>query len=147
VTLSGLTLIALGCASFVTVDQHPSVLSYALRVIPIGLGMGLFNAANNSSVLNAVAHRQLAQASALLSLVRTLGQTTGVPLIAAVFSVAALGHVATGRTQALITLPHDALLRGIHMAFAIATFFVALSIAAASIEIARRVVRAPRTGV
>jgi EmrB/QacA subfamily drug resistance transporter len=147
VTLSGLTLIALGCASFVTVDQHPSVLSYALRVIPIGLGMGLFNAANNSSVLNAVAHRQLGQASALLSLVRTLGQTTGVPLIAAVFSVAALGHVATGRPQALLALPHDALLHGIHMAFAIATLFVALSIAAASIEIARRVVRAPRTGV
>jgi MFS family permease len=135
VTVSGLTLIALGCASFLTIDQHPGVLGYALRMIPIGCGMGLFNAANNSSVLNAVAREQLGIASALLSLVRTLGQTTGVPVLAAVFSLAALGHVVTGKPPALLTLPADALVHGIHFAFGVAMLFVLCAIAIATLRI------------
>src|SRR6185312_150397 len=100
ITIAGLFLIALGCASFVAVDQHLGLAGYAVRVVPIGIGMGLFNAANNSSILNSVARERLGLASALLSLIRTLGQTTGVPLIPAVFSMAALGHVAAGEHSA-----------------------------------------------
>jgi MFS family permease len=142
VTVTGLSLIALGCASFVTVNQHPGVMGYALRVVPIGFGMGLFNAANNSSVLNAVGREHLGIASALLSLVRTLGQTTGVPLIAAVFSIAALGHAAVGQPHALLNLPPEALLRGIHFAFGAATGLVLCGIAAAVLELARQRSRA-----
>jgi EmrB/QacA subfamily drug resistance transporter len=131
VTVSGLTLIALGSASFITMDAHPGVLGFALRVIPIGTGMGLFNAANNSSVLNAVTREQLGIASALLSLVRTLGQTTGVPLLAAVFTLAALGHATSGKPHALLSLPTDTLLHGMHVAFGAAAVFVGGAIWAA----------------
>lgn len=117
VAIAGLTLVALGCLSFVTVDERITVLGYALRVAPLGVGMGLFNAANNTIVLNAVAREQLSIASALLSLMRTLGQTTGVPLIATVFSLAALGHAGSGQHPALLTLSADALVRGTHWAF------------------------------
>ena len=138
VTITGLMLIALGCASFITIDQHPGVLGYALRVVPIGFGMGLFNAANNSSVLNAVAREQLSIASALLSLMRTLGQTTGVPLIAAMFSLAALGQAGAGVRHAILDLPVAALLRGIHFAFAVATGLVVCGIVSAAWEYAHR---------
>ena len=138
VTIAGLSLIALGCASFVTVDQHLGVIGYTLRVVPIGFGMGLFNAANNSSVLNAVAREQLGIASALLSLMRTLGQTTGVPLIAAVFSLAALGHAASTQRADLLHLPPEALLRGMHFAFGAATCFVLCGIASAMHTLVRR---------
>ena len=138
VTLSGLSLIALGCASFVTVSQHPGLAGYAMRVAPIGFGMGLFNAANNSSVLNAVAREQLGIASALLSLMRTLGQTTGVPVIAAVFALAALGHTAPAQRAALLQLSPEALLRGMHLAFGAATCFVLCGIASAMHNLVRR---------
>jgi MFS family permease len=138
VTMAGLSLIALGCGSFVTVDQHVSVLGYALRVVPIGFGMGLFNAANNSSVLNAVPRQQLGLASALLSLMRTLGQTTGVPVFAAIFSLAALGHTVAGNPRALLNLPPEALLRGMHFALGAAAGLVMCGIASAAFEYAHR---------
>jgi len=134
VTVAGLSLIALGCAAFVTADQHLGVLGYALRVAPIGFGMGLFNAANNSGVLNAVPREQLGLASALLSLMRTLGQTTGVPLIAAIFSLAALGHAVAGNPHALLNSPPEALLRGMHFALGAAACLVMCGIASAAFE-------------
>jgi EmrB/QacA subfamily drug resistance transporter len=117
VALSGLLLVALGCVLFASIDEHVTVWGFAFRVAPVGLGMGLFNAANNSSVLNAVPRDQLGIASAMLSLMRTLGQTTGVPVIASIFSLVAMGETSGGRHHALLTLPAESLLRGLHWAF------------------------------
>jgi Na+/melibiose symporter-like transporter len=137
VALTGLALIACGCLLFVTVDDQVTVWGYAMRVAPIGVGMGLFNAANNSSVLNAVSRDQLGIASALMSLMRTLGQTMGVPLIAAAFSLAALGHAGSGQHQALLTLPAASLLRGTHWAFFVAGCILLAALAAGAWESAR----------
>jgi len=117
VALTGLLVVALGCLLFATIEAHVSIWGFAWRVAPVGLGMGLFNAANNSSVLNAVSREQLGIASALLSLMRTLGQTTGVPVIASIFSLVAMGQTAGGRRQELLALPAASLLRGVHWAF------------------------------
>jgi EmrB/QacA subfamily drug resistance transporter len=137
VALTGLALIACGCLLFVTVDDQVTVWGYAMRVAPIGVGMGLFNAANNSGVLNAVSRDQLGIASALMSLMRTLGQTIGVPLIAAAFSLAALGHAGSGQHQALLTLPAASLLRGTHWAFFVAGCILLAALAAGAWESAR----------
>jgi EmrB/QacA subfamily drug resistance transporter len=142
VTIAGLFLIAIGCASFVAVDQHLSVIGYALRVVPIGVGMGLFNAANNSSILNSVARERLGLASALLSLMRTLGQTTGVPVIASVFSLAALGHAVAADRSALLHLPAASLVSGIHFAFGAAACLVACGLVSAMFEYVHRRSRA-----
>jgi MFS family permease len=138
VALTGLALVAFGCLSFVTVDDRITVLGYALRVAPMGLGMGLFNAANNTIVLNAVSREQLGIASALLSLMRTLGQTTGVPLIASVFSLVALGHAGSGQHAALLTLSADSLVRGTHWAFFVGGCILLAGVAAGAREAFRR---------
>ncbi len=138
VALSGLLLVALGCLSFATIDERVSVWGFAWRVAPVGLGMGLFNAANNSSVLNAVPREQLGIASALLSLMRTLGQTTGVPVIASIFSLIAMGQTAGGRHHALFTLPPESLLRGLHWAFIAAAGLALLAFAAGAWELRQR---------
>jgi MFS family permease len=142
VTISGLVLIALGLFLFIYVDEHVGVAGFALRMVPIGFGMGLFQAANNSNVLNAVAREQLGLASALLSLMRTLGQTAGVPLLGAAFSVAAAGHGGSTDPRALLDLPVEALLRGIHLAFGMAAILVACGIASAAWEYVHRKSRA-----
>ena len=82
--------------------------------------MGLFNAANNSGVLNAVPAERLSIASALLSLMRTLGQTTGVPVIASIFTLSALARVPAQSHAQLLELPRPLLVHGVHMAFAAA---------------------------
>ena len=137
VTLTGLLFVALGLLSFTTVGADLSILGYALRVVPIGLGMGLFNAANNATILNAVPRERLGIASALLSLVRTLGQTTGVPLIASVFSLVALGHDGTAAHHALLTLPADSLVHGMRWANAVAAGIVLFGLAVGMAELVR----------
>ena len=134
VALTGLLLVAFGLLLFATIDEHVTVWGFAVRVAPVGLGMGLFNAANNSSVLNAVPREQLGIASALLSLMRTLGQTTGVPVIASIFSLVAMGEAGGGRHHALLTLPPEPLLRGLHWAFIAGAALTLLAFAAGAWE-------------
>jgi hypothetical protein len=96
--------------------------------------MGLFNAANNSGVLNAVSRDQ-GNRSALMSLMRTLGQTIGVPLIAAAFSLAAR---ATARaTSGTVDAACGLLLRGTHWAFFVAGCILLAAPAAGAWESAR----------
>ena len=59
----------------------------SLAAASLGLGMGLFQPANNSSVLSAVEASRYGVASAFLTLVRNLGQVTGVVLAAALLAV------------------------------------------------------------
>jgi EmrB/QacA subfamily drug resistance transporter len=138
VALSGLLVIALGCVLFASIDQHVTIWGYAWRVAPLGFGLGLFNAANNSSVLNAVPREQLGIASALLSLMRTLGQTTGVPVIASIFSLVAMGQTSGGRHHALLTLPAESLLRGLHWAFIAAAGVALVAFATGAWELKQR---------
>ncbi|MEO8630376.1 MAG: DHA2 family efflux MFS transporter permease subunit [Betaproteobacteria bacterium] len=145
VAFAGLALIAVGCFSFGSIDDHVSVLGFALRVAPFGIGMGLFNAANNSSVLNAVPRERLSIASALLSLMRTLGQTTGVPVIASIFALSALGHTGSAQHQALLTLSSDSLVRGIHVAFVSAGLIVMVGLVGGVWEYLRRAPAATST--
>ena len=138
VALTGLLLVAFGLLLFATIDEHVTVWGFAVRVAPVGLGMGLFNAANNSSVLNAVPREQLGIASALLSLMRTLGQTTGVPVIASIFSLIALGEAGGEHHHALLTLPPEPLLRGLHWAFIAGAALTLLAFAAGAWEFRQR---------
>jgi EmrB/QacA subfamily drug resistance transporter len=59
---------------------------YLLRIACLGLGMGLFQAPNNSAIMGAVARQQLSTASGLLSLSRLLGQAAGVGLVGAAWA-------------------------------------------------------------
>jgi EmrB/QacA subfamily drug resistance transporter len=127
----GLALMTLGCLLLTALDDTTSILGFALSVAPIGLGMGFFNSANNSAVLNAVPRERLGIASGLLSLARTLGQSTGVPVAASLLVIFALGHAGTVDHAALLDLPSPSLVRGTSSAFAAAAVagFVGLGVA------------------
>jgi EmrB/QacA subfamily drug resistance transporter len=86
----GLILMTVGCISISTFDADLTDYDYILRVIPLGLGWGIFQSPNNSAILGAVSPERLGIASGLLSLTRTLGQTTGLPLMAAIFTATTL---------------------------------------------------------
>ncbi len=128
VTALGACSVALGCFLLATLDENVTALSFALRVIFVGLGTGMFNAANNTSVLNAVSREYLGVASGLLSLMRSLGQSTGVPLAATIFGLLALGHAGSADMQALLSLSAGSLVHGTRWVF-VAAGFVALAAA------------------
>jgi EmrB/QacA subfamily drug resistance transporter len=103
----GLGLMIGGCLGISTFDAQLTELGYVQRYFIYGIGLGLFQSPNNSSVMGTVSRERLGIASGLLSLSRTSGNTVGVSLIGAVFggliaSVAAGADVSVAPPEAIV---------------------------------------------
>ena len=85
ITTLGLFITVLGFLGVSTLSENTTTIGYILRFIPIGIGIGLFQSPNNSAVMGSVTRDNLGVASSLLSLTRTLGQTTGIAVLSAVW--------------------------------------------------------------
>lgn len=83
ITSIGLGMILIGNIAISTLSAETSTLGYLLRFIPLGIGIGLFQAPNNSAVMGSVQRQNLGIASGLLNLTRTIGQTTGIAILGA----------------------------------------------------------------
>ena len=97
----------------------------ALSMAPFGLGIGVFQAPNNSVVLGSVPKSRLGITSGLLALTRTLGQTTGIPLLGAIFAAVALA--AAPGAPAVIQAGPAALTQALASTFYVAAGLVAVS--------------------
>lgn len=98
ITLVGLIFLLLGYCGLTTLGENTSSLGYILRFLPIGLGTGIFSSPNNSAIMGAAPPQRLGIVSSLLSLTRTLGQTSGIAAIGAFW--ASRVAVSTGNLQA-----------------------------------------------
>jgi EmrB/QacA subfamily drug resistance transporter len=123
IMLIGLLLMLLGCLAISTLDAKMQDLDYGLRVILLGLGWGIFQSPNNGAILGAVPPQRLGIASGLLSLTRTLGQTTGLPLFAAIFAAIALA----GHSGDISLASSAAMISGFQGAFRIAAFLLSIA--------------------
>jgi EmrB/QacA subfamily drug resistance transporter len=83
ITTLGLVMILLGHVFLTTLSAETTTLGYLLRFIPVGIGIGLFQSPNNSAIMGSAPRERLGVASSLLSLTRTIGQTTGIALLGA----------------------------------------------------------------
>ena len=117
ISLIGLMLMVIGCLSISTFDAQLTDLGYILRVAPFGIGLGMFQSPNNSAILGAVSADRLGIASGLLSLSRTLGQTSGVPLLASLFSLLTLAQTEASQ---ITDAPAAALVSGVQGTFRVA---------------------------
>lgn len=111
ISLVGLLIMAFACFSISTFHQNMSALGYIMRVIPLGLGIGVFQSPNNSAVMGAAPRQRLGVASGLLALSRNLGQTTGIPLVGSLFTALALASSQAGAGD-VTELPAGALVAG-----------------------------------
>lgn len=82
-TVAGLSITLLGYAALTTLSTESTPTEIILRMMPIGLGMGVFQSPNNSLVMGAVRRERLGIASGLLSVSRTVGQLSGVSALGA----------------------------------------------------------------
>jgi len=79
---------------------------FVLIYLPIGIGMGLFQSPNNSAILSSASARRLGVVSGLLAITRTLGQTSGIAIMGAVWTAMVFqqsGFLSDGATSALVT--------------------------------------------
>lgn len=86
ITVIGLVVLLIGYAALTTLDTQTSALYFALLFLPIGLGMGIFQSPNNSAIMGAAPPDKLGVVSGMLALNRTLGQTTGIAIIGAIWA-------------------------------------------------------------
>jgi EmrB/QacA subfamily drug resistance transporter len=81
----GLIFILGGYMLMTTLPDSGSPLGYVWRFMPVAIGMSLFNSPNNSAIMGSAPKNRLGVASAVLSMVRTLGQVIGVAVLGAFF--------------------------------------------------------------
>jgi MFS family permease len=124
IMLIGLIVMTIGCVAVSTLTPQMQDIDYLLRVIPLGLGWGMFQSPNNSAILSAVPPERLGIASGLLSLTRTLGQTTGLPLFATIFAMSALAGT---KLKDVTLAPAGTITTGFQHTFQIAGLMTAIA--------------------
>jgi MFS family permease len=135
ISLVGLLLIIAGCYSISTLQLNTDMWGIILRLIPFGLGMGIFQSPNNSAVMGTAPLERLGVASGLLALTRTLGQTTGLPLMGTLFTTTLLttGHLAAGAD--ITNAPPVALVEGVTGTYQTAAVIILAATALAALAL------------
>ena len=146
VSLVGLVLMVVGCLRLHGITLHLPTMDYVWRVLPLGLGLGLFQVPNNSSIMGRAPRERLGVASGLTALSRTLGNASGVPLMGAVFSVYFLAAAPGADQSNLMAAPPQALVAGVGGVFGVAAWLAAVAVALALYAwwLKRRKLRAAR---
>lgn len=126
ISLLGLIVVIGACLSIASLREDTSTAGYIVRLLPLGLGAGLFQSPNNSAIMGAAPRERLGVASGLLALSRTLGQTTGIPLMGAIFAsrVLAVSDLPAGADAT--DAPGWAIVEGVEATFLFGAALIAL---------------------
>lgn len=87
---TGALINCLGLVFLSTLDMNTTRLGVILRLIPFGLGMGLFQPPNNSAMMGAVTANRLGIVSGMISALKNLGSMTGIAVTSLVLSITQL---------------------------------------------------------
>ncbi len=85
--------------SFSLLDAQSAIADVAFRMAAVGLGMGMFQAANASIVMGSVPSDRLGTGGAIMSLSRSMGTVTSVAVISAIFAALVDSHAASLAVQ------------------------------------------------
>ncbi len=129
VSVIGLAILVVGYLAASTMDATTTPLGFVMRMLLIGVGMGIFQSPNNSAIMGAAPRNRLGIASGMLSITRTLGQTTGIALLGALFA-SELSHYA-GRPTDISAASPEAIASALRLQFLLVAGLIALSLALA----------------
>ncbi len=127
-SLLGLVILFGGCLAVSTLTLDSPWWAFALRFIPVGIGTGIFQAPNNSAIMGAVARERLGVASGLLNYSRVFGQTTGLPLTGAIFTLFVVSMTIEPVRTDLNAVPPEALVAGVTGVYRIQAVFILFAI-------------------
>ncbi|AVX19916.1 MAG: MFS transporter [Bacillota bacterium] len=92
-TNTGLAVNTIGLLALTTLNKNSSLLAVFLHLAVLGLGMGLFQSPNNSSMMEVVPKPKLGIAGSINALMRNVGMATGIAYSMSVFgTVYKLSH-------------------------------------------------------
>jgi EmrB/QacA subfamily drug resistance transporter len=86
ISVIGLAILLAGYYALSTLDGSTNVPGFLLRFAPIGVGMGIFQSPNNSAIMGSAPRERLGIVSGLLAITRTIGQTTGIAVLGAMWA-------------------------------------------------------------
>jgi EmrB/QacA subfamily drug resistance transporter len=92
IMVAGLAVLAAGFLAVSSLNAETTALGYVLRFLPVGLGVGMFQSPNNSAIMGAAPRERLGIASGMLAVTRTLGQTTGIATLGALWAGQVFKH-------------------------------------------------------
>jgi MFS family permease len=128
ISLIGLVFLVIGYIALTTLSVDTDRLGYALRLVPLGLGMGIFQSPNNSAIMGAVPRHYLGVASGMLAFTRTLGQVNGVALMSALWAARTWFHFEGEAAGDVTAAPAAAQVAGMHDTFVVVTVAMALAL-------------------
>jgi EmrB/QacA subfamily drug resistance transporter len=128
ITISGLVVLVAGYYAVSTLDAQMTVPGYVLRLIPVGIGMGVFQSPNNSAIMGSVSRERLGVASGLLSVTRTLGSTTGIAVLGALWASRVIYHTDVPLSGGATTAPVIAQIAGLQDTFLVVTGMIAVAL-------------------
>ena len=132
-TIVGLTVTTIGCLTLGALNMGTSQAGFILHMVPVGIGMGLFMSPNNSAIMGAVPKERLGITSGLANLTRLLGQTTGLPLMGALFSTTVLSASGLSSGSDVTSASAQAIVAGTQSAFHSAAIGVGMALIVAVI--------------
>ena len=88
VSTTGAVINCIGLVCLSTLGTRTTPLGVVLRLVPFGIGMGLFQPPNNSAIMGAVPASRLGIASGMISAIKNLGSMSGVAVTSLFFTVA-----------------------------------------------------------
>ena len=133
ISLLGLLIVVFACLSIASLKESTSATGYIVRLLPLGFGAGLFQSPNNSAIMGSAPRHRLGMASGLLSLSRTLGQVTGLPLMGALFASRVLSVSDLPPGVDASEGPPWAIVEGLEFAFGTAAIVIAVAVVLAAV--------------
>ena len=140
ITLLGLIVLAGGYLAAGTLSTETDAPGFALRIVGIGLGIGLFLSPNNSAIMGAGPRNQMGVVSGLMAISRTLGQTAGVAIIGAFWAFRVSTLVGNGMVGDVTKAPLALQVAGLQSIFNVVAGMVgvALCVSAAGYILEKR---------
>jgi MFS family permease len=113
ITCVGLAVMFGGALALASLRLDTPWWGYLLRSLPVGLGIGIFQAPNNSAIMGEMPRGRLGVGSGLANYARVFGQSTGLSLVGTIFaSLVRQADPSLGQTD-LARAPAGALAAGV----------------------------------
>jgi len=88
----GTTILCLGLFLLSRLGIESSNTAIVLGLVGIGIGSGMFQAPNSSSIMGSVQRDRISTASAMIATVRQMGMSNGIAIMGAIFTIRQLFH-------------------------------------------------------
>jgi EmrB/QacA subfamily drug resistance transporter len=124
ITFIGLAILLCGYFLLQSLNVEISAFTFVLILMPIGLGMGIFQSPNNSAIMGAAQPDKLGVVSGMLSLTRVLGQSTGIAINGAIWAAFTLKFTDPVQIVDATKAPAAAQIAGLHTTYLFITAMI-----------------------